>query len=188
MAAHRPLSSPSSRRCLLWASAALLAAVRLGNKGKPVAMKATGSFSSLIFPNSFSANNARQDLRTLTPERVVRDRVLADSPCSRLLLFNLEGELFFGSAPVLEEHLNTIERRSCDGIRVIVLRMKRVRSPDAACLELGPKQLFHEMPSVWSSTLDAIQHAYDLLGNDFCVTCPRRNEMANSKEAWYCMI
>src|SRR5262249_51568220 len=41
----------------------------------------------------------------LTPERVLRERAPGDVPCGRLLIFNLEGELFFGSAPQLEEHL-----------------------------------------------------------------------------------
>lgn len=162
---------------------------------------------------------------TLTPERVVRERVRTDPPCGRMLLYNLEGELFFGSAPVLEEHLATMERSAGEGIRIIVLRMKRVRNPDAVCLgllddfvarmqarkitvllcgvrrdlartlrntgletRLGPQRIFCETPSVWSSTLEAIRHAYDLLGNDLCPTCPRRNEMANGKESWYYMI
>jgi SulP family sulfate permease len=73
---------------------------------------------------------------TLTPERVIRERVPSDSPCGRMLLYDLEGELFFGSAPVLEAHLSTITRRVGDGIKVVVLRMKRVRNPDAVCLGL----------------------------------------------------
>jgi SulP family sulfate permease len=162
---------------------------------------------------------------TLTAERVVRERVPSDPPCGRMLLFNLEGELFFGAAPALEEHLSTISRHAGNGIRVIVLRMKRVRNPDAVCLRLlddfvqaceaecitvlvcgvrrdlaqilrstglearlGPEHIFQERPSVWSSTLDAIRYAYDLLGDDLCATCPRRNETANGKEPWYYMI
>jgi SulP family sulfate permease len=73
---------------------------------------------------------------TLTPERVVRERVPEDPPCGRMLLFNLEGELFFGAAAALEEHLSAISRRAGNGIKVIVLRMKRVRNPDAVCLKL----------------------------------------------------
>jgi sulfate permease, SulP family len=161
----------------------------------------------------------------LTPERVVRERLPADPPCGRMLLYDLEGELFFGSAPVLEEHLSTIEQRVRDGIRVIILRMKRVRNPDGVCLglldrfvqrmqlrritvllcgvrrdlartfrstgleaRLGPERIFRETPSVWSSTLEAIRHGYDLLGDDLCATCPRRDERANGKEGWYYMI
>jgi SulP family sulfate permease len=162
---------------------------------------------------------------TLTPERVVRERIATDPPCGRMLLYNLEGELFFGSAPVLEEHLATIERRAGNGIKIIILRMKRVRNPDAVCLSLlerfvgrmkarkitvllcgvrhdlartlhntgletslGAEHIFRELPSIWSSTLDAIRHGYDLLGDDLCPTCPRRNQAPSGKETWYYMI
>lgn len=73
---------------------------------------------------------------TLTPERVVRERLPADPPCNRILMYSLEGELFFGSSPDLEEHLATIVNRAQPGIRVVVLRLKRVRNPDAVCLGL----------------------------------------------------
>jgi SulP family sulfate permease len=184
----------------------------------------TGVFLSFVLYVPRAARVHLTEL-TLSPERVVRERVPTDPPCGRMLLYNLEGELFFGSAPVLEEHLSTIDRRARDGIRVIVLRMKRVRNPDAVCLrllddfvmrmqdrsvtvllcgvrrdlarilhsagldaKLGPERIFCETPSVWSSTLDAIRHGYDLLGNDLCATCPRRNEAADGKEPWYYMI
>jgi SulP family sulfate permease len=73
---------------------------------------------------------------TLTPERVLRERLPADPPCGRILIFSLEGELFFGSAPDVEESLSTIAGRATEGIRVIVLRLKRVRNADAVCLAL----------------------------------------------------
>jgi SulP family sulfate permease len=71
---------------------------------------------------------------TLTPERVIRERVPADPSCNRILIFDLEGEMFFGSAPDLERHLTEIEDRSKSGARVVVLRVKRARNPDAVCL------------------------------------------------------
>ena len=37
-----------------------------------------------------------------------------------------------------------------------------------------------------SSTLDAVRHAYELLKDDLCETCPRRGEM--TKEVLYYMI
>lgn len=77
----------------------------------------------------------------LTPERVIRERLPSDVPCGRILLFSLEGELFFGSAPELEAHLAAIERRAVPGVRVVVLRLKRVRNPDAVCLGLLEKFL-----------------------------------------------
>jgi sulfate permease, SulP family len=68
-------------------------------------------------------------------ERVLTERSDSDVPCTRILIFDLEGELFFGSAPDLERHFETIARRVQDGIRVVVLRVKRARNPDAVCLE-----------------------------------------------------
>jgi len=73
---------------------------------------------------------------TLTPEGIVRERVPTDPPCDRLLLYNLEGELFFGSAQSLEQRLASIEQRAGATTRVIVLRVKRVRNPDSVCLHL----------------------------------------------------
>jgi SulP family sulfate permease len=73
---------------------------------------------------------------TVTPERVLRERGPDDPPCNRLLIFALEGELFFGAAPDLEKHLAAIEKRAEASVRVVVLRLKRVRNPDAVCLGL----------------------------------------------------
>jgi SulP family sulfate permease len=73
---------------------------------------------------------------TLTPEGIVRERVPTDPPCERVLLYNLEGELFFGSAPSLEKQLLAVERRAGKESRVLILRVKRVRNPDAVCLQL----------------------------------------------------
>jgi SulP family sulfate permease len=72
---------------------------------------------------------------TVTPERVIRERVAGDPDCGRILIFALEGELFFGSAPELERHLESILARARDGVRVVALRLKRVRNPDAVCVE-----------------------------------------------------
>jgi SulP family sulfate permease len=72
----------------------------------------------------------------LTKERVLRERLPGDTPCGRLLLFAIEGELFFGSAPELDDALAQIARRVQNGIRAVVLRVKRVRNADAVCLAL----------------------------------------------------
>jgi SulP family sulfate permease len=85
----------------------------------------------------------------VTPERVIRERAPADPRCDRILICSMEGELFFGSAPDLERHLEHIEKQidplplrergtgeGVDGIRVVVLRLKRVRNPDAVCIQL----------------------------------------------------
>ena len=54
---------------------------------------------------------------TLTPERIVRERIATDPPCDRILLYNLEGELFFGSAASLEKQLASAQRRAHSSTR-----------------------------------------------------------------------
>jgi len=64
----------------------------------------------------------------------VRERLPEDETPKELLVFGLEGEMFFGSAVSLERHLNAIRSRVTDATRVVLLRMKRARSPDAVGL------------------------------------------------------
>jgi len=183
-----------------------------------------GTFLSFVF---YVPRAARVNLVELvmTPERVVRQRLPSDRPCGRILIFSLEGELFFGSAPDVEQHLAAIESRVVPGIRVVVLRLKRARNPDAVCLELfeqffknmerkgvavllsgvrhdmarvlenvglaervGRERIFREYPSVWSSTLEAVRHAYQIIGDDLCEHCPKRQEKMHDEETWYYMI
>ncbi len=163
----------------------------------------------------------------LTPERVIRERIPADVPCSRIRIFSLEGELFFGASPELEEHFDYISHLAEDGMRVIVLRLKRARNPDAVCMSVldrfidrmqaagvtvllcgvRPEILkvleasgladrvghdrifvFEDTGKFWTSTMDAVQYAYQVIGNDVCETCPRHGEGLNEKEGWYYLI
>ncbi len=94
-----------------------------------------GVFLSFVFYVPMAARVHMTEL-TVASDRVVRERVPSDPPCSRIGIFNLEGELFFGAAPELEQHLETVAQRAEQGIRVIVLRVKRARNPDAVCLEV----------------------------------------------------
>jgi SulP family sulfate permease len=71
----------------------------------------------------------------VSPERVIRERQPDDPQCTVLALFSLEGELFFGAAPELDEHLAELTRRADQGTRIVVLRLKRARNPDMVCLE-----------------------------------------------------
>ncbi|MEQ1567920.1 MAG: SulP family inorganic anion transporter [Myxococcota bacterium] len=67
----------------------------------------------------------------LDRDGVVRERE-RDEPCDeRVLIFGLEGELFFGSVIAIDEHLDEIAHRARD---VVVLRVKRIRNPDAVGL------------------------------------------------------
>jgi SulP family sulfate permease len=70
----------------------------------------------------------------LTENGRIHERLPGDEPCPRLLIFGLEGELFFGATANLEQHFQAIEERVDEGTRVVVLRLKRVRNPDAVGL------------------------------------------------------
>ncbi len=67
---------------------------------------------------------------------VVRGRHPADPPNAGFLMYDLEGELFFGAAPELDRTFARIERQARDeGVRHVLLRLKRVRNPDVVSLE-----------------------------------------------------
>ncbi|MFO0792205.1 MAG: SulP family inorganic anion transporter [Pirellulales bacterium] len=163
----------------------------------------------------------------LTPERVVRERLPNDVPCKRIRIYSLEGEFFFGAAPELEQILDSVaEKMEAEG-RVVILRLKRARNPDAVCMSvlerfnermhdaniavlmcgvrpdltkvinssgllarLGPGRIFmfEETGKFWTSTLEAMRFAYELVGNDLCEHCPRHAESLNQKDGWYYLI
>jgi len=72
----------------------------------------------------------------VTSERVVRER-LPDEPRSQsLLIYDLEGELFFGAAPELDHYLDQITQETIKtGIEYVVLRLRRTRNPDVVAIE-----------------------------------------------------
>jgi SulP family sulfate permease len=72
----------------------------------------------------------------VTPERVVRERISGDPADPSIIIFDLEGELFFGAAPELDRYLSELTKRIADDdIKFLVLRLKRVRNPDVVCIE-----------------------------------------------------
>ncbi len=183
-----------------------------------------GTFLSFLMYIPRAARLQASEL-TLTANRVLRERLPDDPLCSKLVILSLEGELFFGAAPELEEYFGQLTRRVDEGARVIVLRVKRTRNPDMVCLELlqnflqemrsrkvevllcGVREdfarvlrnlgfqewlpadcVFLEELSVFSSTLKAVRRAYEILGNDLCPTCPRRQEKPAEKDDGYYMI
>jgi SulP family sulfate permease len=72
----------------------------------------------------------------LAPEGGLHERLPDDAPCPRILVFGLEGEMFFGASAALETHFASIEERIGPDTRVLVLRVKRARNPDAVGLTL----------------------------------------------------
>jgi SulP family sulfate permease len=69
-------------------------------------------------------------------EGEIRERVPGEASCGRMLLYSLEGELFFGATPEIESHLATIEKAVSKDTRVVLLFLRRARNPDAAFLNL----------------------------------------------------
>jgi SulP family sulfate permease len=73
----------------------------------------------------------------VTPERVVRERLPLDAAVDPgLLIYDLEGELFFGAAPELDRYFDGLKSRiEAQDVKFVVLRLKRVRNPDVVCIE-----------------------------------------------------
>jgi SulP family sulfate permease len=78
----------------------------------------------------------------VTDARTVREKQADDdATCPRILIFGLEGEMFFGSSVSLEQRFDTIEARVRPETRVVVLRLKRARNPDAVGMSLLEKHV-----------------------------------------------
>jgi SulP family sulfate permease len=75
------------------------------------------------------------EMKVIGP-RLIRERRPTDPPCDKLAIFALEGEMFFGAVPDLEKHLELAEDRVRQGAKVIVLRVRELRNPDAVCIQL----------------------------------------------------
>jgi SulP family sulfate permease len=86
----------------------------------------------------FTARASKLEIRELivTPERLIRERVRADERADSLLIYDFEGELFFGAATEFERHLDTVlEESDRTGTKYVVLRLKRTRNPDLVVIE-----------------------------------------------------
>jgi sulfate permease, SulP family len=82
------------------------------------------------------AANVRLSAVLPTADGQMRTRRPEDPPCPQLLLFDLEGELFFGAEAELEKHFTVIEKVARDPVRVVLLSLVRARNPDAVFLNL----------------------------------------------------
>jgi SulP family sulfate permease len=89
-----------------------------------------GVFTSFLLAVPRAGRMTRTEF-VVKQDGVVRERAEGEAADDRLLLFGLEGELFFGSSMALDAHLTWFENRAAAGGKVIVLRVKRLRNPDA---------------------------------------------------------
>jgi SulP family sulfate permease len=72
----------------------------------------------------------------VTKERVVRERLPDDPAANSVLIYDLEGELFFGAAPDLDHLLETIKEKALLAeTSYIVLRLRRTRNADVVSVE-----------------------------------------------------
>jgi SulP family sulfate permease len=79
---------------------------------------------------------------TVLADQRLRERQPNDPHCDRLVVYNLEGQCFFGAEPELERHVTAMKDGSRGDVRVAILVLKRSRNPDAAFLRLLKE--FHE--------------------------------------------
>jgi SulP family sulfate permease len=72
----------------------------------------------------------------VAPDRVIRERRPSEERAKWLLIYDLEGELFFGSSPEVDRHLTEIiAETDRTSIRYVVLRLRRSRHPDVVAVE-----------------------------------------------------
>ena len=105
----------------------------------------------------------------LDDHNVVRERLATEPPNDGFLIYDLEGELFFGAAPELHRYLSFVEKEAkARKIEHVLLRLKRVRHPDVVSLEAFEHFLRQSEArglTVWLSGLQPdLLEAFDRLG------------------------
>lgn len=71
------------------------------------------------------------------------------------------------------------------GVRPDVLQVMKNAGFDT---HLGPERIFPEGEALWSSTLQAVDRAYQIVGKDRCETCPLRASDPAEARSWNYMI
>jgi sulfate permease, SulP family len=162
---------------------------------------------------------------TVGSNRVVRELRADDRRCSLYRIYNLEGELFFGSSTELENVFDRIQDEIGPEVQVILIRLKRARNPDAVCLKLfsdfvdrmqqrqivvvlsgvhasmrqsfinvglleklGQDRVFLESAEIWSSTIQAVKHIYEILGERRCEICQQKSNASADDNDFHFII
>jgi sulfate permease, SulP family len=94
-----------------------------------------GTILSFLMYVPRAARVEMQEL-VITATHRIRERNDDDVPSDKLRIYNFEGELFFGSSPEFESHLEQIEEEIDADLRILILRVKHLRNPDAVCMHL----------------------------------------------------
>jgi SulP family sulfate permease len=94
-----------------------------------------GTFMSFLLAVPRTGNMLLTEF-VVTRDGGIHERLADDHVCGRVLIFGLDGEMFFGSGVALDAHLDEIEARVGPETEVVVLRLKRARNPDAVGLAL----------------------------------------------------
>jgi SulP family sulfate permease len=92
------------------------------------------ALSIMLFVSRASTPSIRELI--VTPERLVRERLPEEPRVGPLLIYDLEGEFFFGAAPEFDRYLSQIlDETDRTGIKYVVLRVRRGRNPDVGAIE-----------------------------------------------------
>jgi sulfate permease, SulP family len=95
-----------------------------------------GASASIIWYLLHASRLKTQEL-VVSPEKVVRARISSDPPPAEVAIYDIEGDLFFGAAPDLHAFLDRAKDKALRAnVKALVLRLKRVRNPDAVALEV----------------------------------------------------
>ena len=87
-----------------------------------------------------------------------------------------------------------VERMHEEGVTVLLCGVRpdliRVINSSGFIHRVGEKNVFayEETGKFWTSTLEAVRYAYEIIGDDVCETCPRHAESLNKKDGWYYLI
>lgn len=134
------------------------------------------ALSILLFVPRAAKHKARE--LVVAPERVVRERVPSDPSDPSTLIYDFEGEPFFGAAPDLEQYLEDLGTRiKDDDIKYLVLRVKRVRHPDAVVIQRIEKFVREEtdrgVPVLLAGVQDDLWTRLTNVGFDKCFPSDR---------------
>lgn len=95
-----------------------------------------GAAASIVWYLLHASRLKTQEL-VVAPDHVVRARIASDPAARDIAIYDFEGEFFFGAAPEIHGFLQKAKNDAlAHGTTALVLRLKRVRNPDAVALEV----------------------------------------------------